>query len=258
MQKLGLKFTGIVSLAVLGLAACGQSEAPETPSAADTVDVAEADPMVDEVSESEPQVAEVATTVAETNDDHDHAHAHDDHSHDHDHDDHKHDHDDHDHSDEHMHAHDDHDHDHGGVGEAHVHGEGEMAVTLDGSTLAVSFEGALASFASFEHEPKTDEQRAELEAVRVSFAAAENSLSINTEAGCVLNSTGVQFRHSGNHGSVMADYEYTCASVDEISSISLKIFDNYPALEAVDVVFISDTGQQAKTLIASDNMMTIE
>lgn len=222
----------VSGFALAGLVACSPSEdAPAETIEADVPPI-EVASEAEDVSVSEPiesEAASVAEAAMDAEDDHDHA---DEDSHDH------------------------HDHDHG-VGEAHVHGAGEMAIVLDGATLTVSFESPLASFASFEHEPKTPEQEAELQAVNAALIQPSSMITLNDEAGCVSTSQGVSFRHSGDHGSIMVDYAFDCVSVGDLNAVDLKVFAAYPALETVDVVFLNGADQTAKTLSASDARLSL-
>jgi len=146
----------------------------------------------------------------------------------------------------------------GGVGEVHEHGKGEMAITLDGTMLTISLEAPLESFASFEHEPETPEQRQELQNVRAGFMRVSRNIAINGQAGCEFSSRDVAFRHSGDHGSVMVDYAFVCATPGELNSVRLRTFDAYPGLETVDTVFLSGDDQKAKTLDPEDNSIWLK
>lgn len=152
----------------------------------------------------------------------------------------------------------DHDYDHDGAGEVHEHGKGELAISLDGSTLSVAFEAPLESFASFEHEPETPEQRQELQDVRAGFMRVSRNVAINGQAGCEFNTREVAFRHTGDHGSVMVDYAFECATPEELTSVRLRTFDEYPGLETVDTVFLSGGEQKAKTLDPEDNSIWLK
>lgn len=150
------------------------------------------------------------------------------------------------------------DHDHDGAGEVHEHGKGELAISLDGATLSVAFEAPLESFASFEHEPETPEQRQELQDVRAGFMRVSRNVAINGQAGCEFNSREVAFRHTGDHGSVMVDYSFECATPEELTSVRLRTFDEYPGLETVDTVFLSGDEQKAKTLDPENNSIWLK
>lgn len=145
-----------------------------------------------------------------------------------------------------------------GVGEVHEHGKGEMAITLDGTTLTVSLEAPLESFASFEHEPETPEQRQELQDVRADFMRVSRNVEINDQAGCEFSARDVAFRHSGSHGSIMVDYAFDCALPDELTSVRLRTFDAYPGLETVEAVFLSGDEQKAKMLDPEDNSIWLK
>lgn len=145
-----------------------------------------------------------------------------------------------------------------GAGEVHEHGKGEMAITLDGSILSVSLEAPLESFASFEHEPETPEQRQELQDVRAGFMRVSRNVAINGQAGCQFNTREVAFRHTGDHGSIMVDYSFECETPAELSSVRLRTFDEYPGLETVDTVFLSGDDQKAKTLDPEDNSIWLK
>ncbi|MEM9053840.1 MAG: DUF2796 domain-containing protein [Pseudomonadota bacterium] len=245
------------SFALVGLVACSPSEdAPAETLEADTppVEAVSEEVSVPEVAEAEAAVTAEAMTEAEHDHDHEGEDGHD-HGDDHDHGD-EHDHDgEHSHDEDHDHDHDGHDH---GVGEAHVHGTGEMAIALDGAALSVSFEAPLASFASFEHEPKTPEQEAELQAVRDAFTQVSAVIALNGEAGCTSTSQDIAFRHSGDHGSIMADYMFDCATADGLASAELALFETYPALETVNTVFLNGADQTAKTLSSGDRTLSLE
>ena len=265
MPKITTSLATLGGFAVLCLASCGQAGTPEPTSTETDAPEVKEEVVADVSAEIEAEVtaaSEVETSSEEEAHDHSHdgdEHEHD-HSEDHDHEDHGHGHDhgeDHDHEHEDNHNHD-HDHDHSGVGEAHVHGKGDLAATLDGTTLSVSFESPLASFASFEHEPKTDEQREELNGVETAFMDVSKNVTVNAEAGCGITSREVGFRHSGDHGSVSMTYTFECAAPSALSSLSFTTFSAYPALESVDAVFLTDASQSAKTLTSQDNTIALE
>ena len=213
MLKSNLALSGLASLTILGLAACGQS--------ADTDAAGTTETTVEDVTEAAGDADAEDSTVADADHDHD-------------------------------------DHDHDGGGEVHEHGKAEMAVTLDGSAMSVSFVSPLANFASFEHEPETDEQRQELQDVRASLMRWARHYGMNLQAGCEVNGREVMFQHTGDHGSVTANYSFECATPDELRILRVNSFAENPKLESVDLVFLTDAGQQAKTVTADDNSLTLE
>ena len=177
-------------------------------------------------------------------------------THDHDHED-EHDHGDeeaHDHGDEHDHDHDaeeahdhgdDHDHDHAG-GEAHVHGLSDLAASLDGSTLSISVEGALANFDLDETIRTLDE----------TATYADGTVEI-VGGDCVQTTNDVSIRPIGDHGNLMIDLTYTCGSPGDIEGINVTGFQTYQGFETVNAVYLTESGQTAETLTESDTRLDL-
>lgn len=175
--------------------------------------------------------------------DHDHEEDHEDehdHENEHDHGD-EHDHD-HEESDAHDHAND---HDHGG-GEAHVHGLSDLAASLDGATLSVSVEGALANFDLDESIRTLDETAA---------YATETVEIIGGD--CVQTANTVSIRPIGDHGNLSIDLTYTCGSPDKIAAINVTGFQTYQGFETVNAVYLTESGQSAETLTESDTRLDL-
>ena len=214
----------LLAASSLALVACQPAE-----NAADTLE-AETPPVVEETVEVE--VATVVEAAAETEADHD---DHDDHE-DHDADEH----------DEDEHAHDD-DHDHDEAdGEAHVHGHSDLAASLDGSTLSISVEGALANF-------DLDES---LRTLEDTTPYTDNLVAISG-GDCTRDSASASIRAIGDHGNLMVDLTYTCATPDTISAIDVTGFQTFAGFEEVSAVYLTDSGQTAETLTTSDTRLDI-
>ena len=236
-----------ISASILALSACQPAaDAPEEL-------VVEVPPIVtDEAVET--VAAETPAETAEAAADYDHdEEAHEEDTHD-DHDEHDHDvedeHDDHDHDEE---GHEDHhgedeheDHDHAG-GEAHVHGLSELAASLDGSTLSVSVEGALANFGLDETLRTIDDPT----------PYANGTVSI-IGGDCAPEASSVSVRAVGDHGNLMIDLTYACASPDNIAAIDVIGFSSFAGFEQVDAVFLSETVQIAESLTGSDTRLNLK
>lgn len=231
-----------IAASVLALSACQPAaDAPEEL-------VVEVPPIVAEET-VETVAAGAAADAVEADHDHDEEDhdddAHEDHNEESD-DDHDHDeegHDDHDGEDEHE-DHDDHDH---AGGEAHVHGLSELAASLDGSTLSVSVEGALANFGLDETLRTIDDPT----------PYANGTVAI-IGGDCAPEASSVSVRAVGDHGNLMIDLTYACASPDNIEAIDVTGFASFAGFEQVDAVFLSDTGQVAESLTGSDTRLDLK
>ena len=254
----------LVAASGLALAACQPAADAPTDLSAETPPIIEETADVAETVEAEIETAsdaveEVAETAAESAEEHDHddeehAHEGEDHDHDEDHDDeHGEAHEDHDHEDhadehdhnEHAHEEDDHDHDHAG-GEAHVHGLSELAASLDGSTLSVNIEGALANF-------DLDES---LRSLDDTSAYTDGTAEI-VGGDCTRSGATASIRAIGDHGNMVIDLTYDCAAPDSLEAIDVTGFQNFAGFEEVNAVFLTETGQTAETLTESDTRLDL-
>ena len=256
----------LLAVSGLALAACQPaSEAPQDVSAETPPVVAEVAETVEaDVEDAAAAAEDVVEAAAETVEEHDHEeehdhgdedhahddeHAHDDHTEDHaDHDDHahedgEHDHDEHDHGE---HDHDEHDHDHSG-GEAHVHGLSELAASLDGTTLNVNVEGALANF-DLDETIRTLEDTAPYTDGTVDIVGGD----------CTRTAASASVRPIGDHGNMVIDLTYDCAAAGSIEAINVKGFQNFAGFEEVNAVFLTGTDQTAETLTTSDTRLDLE
>lgn len=167
------------------------------------------------------------------------------------------DHGDHDHDADHDHGEDgdhDHDHDHAG-GEAHVHGAADAAIALDGDTLTVSFTTPLASLGLSEAKPADAAAEAALMEALAPFDTAATVVNLPAGAGCTAESADVATDFDGSHGSMAADYTFTCTDTGAIDEASFPLFADYPTLETVEVAWLVGTDQTSKTLTPGDTVI---
>lgn len=229
----------LIASSFLVLAACQPAAQPS-----DEL-VAETPPSItEEVAEAVVETVEPAAPSApiDAEAEGDHAGEHDDHNEDKEHDDHdEHDHDESgsDHADEHD------DHDHAG-GEAHVHGESELAVSIDGATISISIEGALANFDLDESLRTLEDARPYSEGV-VELIGGE----------CTRDTSDVSIRPIGDHGNLTIDLVYSCASVESLTGLEVTAFGTFAGFEEVDAVILTETGQTGVTLTKSDSRLDL-
>jgi hypothetical protein len=136
--------------------------------------------------------------------------------------------------------------------EAHVHGSATLAAGVDGDALTIAFEAPLMSMVGFEHEPETPEQTEALTALKDAFTIPGGMVEIRGAAGCLplMTTSGTHF--ANGHGALEVEHVYTCEKPDDISRIDFKRMSDYPGLETIDAVFVSDTDQIVGELTPSN------
>lgn len=245
----------LLGASLLALAACqpaedaaGALEAEAPPVVAETVEAETVEETVEDVVEIT-AADDVETVEGDADHAHDEGETHDhgeDEAHDHEeegHDDRA----DHDHADDDEHAHEDHDHDHDHAGgEAHVHGKSDLAVSLDGASVSISLEGALANFG-------LDETIRDLP----DTAPYTDGVVALQGGDCSRDSASASIRPIGDHGNLMIDLTYTCAAIDDLTGIDVTGFANFSGFEEVDAVVLTDAGQTADTLTGAKTVLDL-
>jgi hypothetical protein len=113
-------------------------------------------------------------------------------------------------------------------------------VSLDGNTISISVEGALANF-------DLDET------IRTLDDTTPYSDNLVTLVGgdCTRDQADVSIRPIGDHGNLMVDMVYSCADISALQAIDVAAFGAFSGFEEVNAVILTDTGQTASTLTAS-------
>ena len=140
---------------------------------------------------------------------------------------------------------------------AHEHGRATLAAAVDADRLTFIFEAPLASLAGFEHEAQTEEQTAALAALKDAFVVPGAMVAVNASAGCLPLMTTSGTHMSDGHGALEVEHVYTCENPGRIDSFEFLMMGDYPALEAIDAVFLSGTGQSAGELRPGNPVLKI-
>ena len=163
-----------------------------------------------------------------------------------------------------------HDHEHE-QHESHVHGEAKLLMALEGSALEIEFLSPAMNIVGFEHQTKNEDQMSRVEAAVKILNNPDMLFSLPASAKCVIESKEVQspmamheeHEHEEDHGhkhdkdhdhekeheeeshsDFTAHYHYECAEISSLNKINVKLFDHFPATEAIEVQAISNRGQQ--------------
>lgn len=168
-------------------------------------------------------------------------------------------------------SHGDHDHDHGHEhdeekrhAEAHEHGAAKLAMALDGGELFVEFTSPGVNIVGFEHEAKSADEKAAVEAAIEKLGSGDDLFSF-AGGGCALGSADVlaegllaedhhddDHDHEGEeaHAEFEVTYTFNCETPDQIAGVSTSLFETWPGIEEVETVFLSDDHQISVELTA--------
>ena len=170
----------------------------------------------------------------------------------------------------HEHGHDhDHEHSHDSLG-AHEHGVASLNAALDGNLLELQFESPAMNLVGFEHEAKSDADKAKVAAARQHLEQPQALFALPIEAKCALQDSELdsplfgghahdEHEHADEHGhsDIDASYRFACANAEALQTLELgSFFGTFPGTEKLEVQLIGPSGQQGAELTPSNSRLS--
>jgi hypothetical protein len=160
-----------------------------------------------------------------------------------------------------------HDHDERGSLGAHEHGVARLNAALDGKTLELELESPAMNLVGFEHEARSEADKAKVAAARAELEQPLALFAIPAAAGCKVADQEIESplfsdkaqhdkhakEHDHQHSEVHAHYQLQCDSPDALKALDLaELFKRFPATEKIQVQLIGPQGQQGAELNATN------
>ncbi len=155
--------------------------------------------------------------------------------------------------------------------DAHEHGHGTLNIAIDEDEVAMELIAPGADIVGFEHEAKSDDQKAAVKQAKETLANAANLFKIPSEAKCKLTSVDVDLEdheHDGHddhashddhghddkdhdkkhnedaeHSEFHATYKFDCATPAALSPIQTDYFKTFPNAKELKVTIVTSKGQ---------------
>lgn len=130
----------------------------------------------------------------------------------------------------------------------HVHGEGELLIAQEGSVLQMQFIIPAADALGFEHQAANSADKNAIDVLAQQLKISSHAIDIKGQ--CILQSTENSLAHSHDehaelhshdHHNVEATYNFNCKT--PVRGFSVTLFKLMPSLNALNVQWISNTGQ---------------
>ena len=157
------------------------------------------------------------------------------------------------------------------AGKAHEHGVARLDVGVEAARITLSLELALEDLAGFERAPRTDGERAAVQAALARLRDAGTLIRIDGAAGCAvarteliapvwgLSAGGAAASAAGaagaaaadakeGHGDLDATYEFKCSAGHKAGHIELQLFEAFARLKRIEVQAVTARGQMKVVL----------
>ncbi len=167
-----------------------------------------------------------------------------------------------------------HDHDDHGNLDSHVHGSSTLLIAKEGKQVQLQLESPAANLLGFEHRASTSKEKEHLDHVKALLNSPELLFSIPAKKAnsCKIQSIDLDLtpfeaaeidshkhehdhdKHEDHHESsdahqdITASYEYLCENANDVQSIKMHLMKQFPAIEKLQVMWVSEQGQGSKTL----------
>lgn len=169
------------------------------------------------------------------------------------------------HEHSHAHAHEEH-----ASLDAHEHGVASLNVALDGQTLEIQLQSPAMNLVGFEHEAKSDADKAKVAAARKHLEQPQALFALPIEAKCALQDSELdsplfgghaheEHEHADEHGhsDIDASYRFACANAEALQTLELgSFFGTFPGTEKLEVQLIGPSGQQGAELTPSNSRLS--
>ena len=169
------------------------------------------------------------------------------------------------HEHNHAHAHEEH-----ASLDAHEHGVASLNVALDGQTLEIQLQSPAMNLVGFEHEAKSDADKAKVAAARQHLEQPQALFALPIEAKCALQDSELdsplfgghahdEHEHADEHGhsDIDASYRFACANAEALQTLELgSFFGTFPGTEKLEVQLIGPSGQQGAELTPGNSRLS--
>lgn len=148
---------------------------------------------------------------------------------------------------------------------AHVHGYAELTVALEAGRVELRLESPAANIVGFEYKATTPEQKSAVVKAKARLESAD-SLFAFVGSNCTLEKTDIDLgtvigvddhhsdhhhdKHDDTHSEIEAVYHFNCQDVSKVKTVSVNLFDQFPALEKLNAMWVTAATQGASELTA--------
>jgi hypothetical protein len=152
--------------------------------------------------------------------------------------------------------------------QAHLHGTAQLTLALEGNTLKISLESPAANIVGFEHKATSDKHIKAVEEAKASLEAS--GLFVFSGSDCSLKQAevdmssvieqGRQHRDHDDdegHSEISASYSYECAKGEKLETVSVNLMSRFPAVETLEVMWLTSRQQGATKLKSQSNLIRI-
>lgn len=160
---------------------------------------------------------------------------------------------------------------------AHVHGVANLDLAVDGNEIAAALTAPAMNIVGFEHAPRNDDQHRAVDQAAAWLKDGTQWLVPSASAACRLETARVasglldmddpdehdddSHDHDGHVDDVHSEFQvhlaYHCANPDELRRVEIRLFEQFPGMERIQLQAITDIRQTGGALTAGDAVINL-
>jgi hypothetical protein len=160
----------------------------------------------------------------------------------------------------------------------HEHGVGELNIAIQSNTMVLEFMIPGADVVGFEHEAKSEQDKATVSAALTKFDDYNNIFIIPTNSKCILISSKININqedehdehddHDGHddhdehqeeaHNEFYAKYTFECGDIKSLDLLEFPYFETFSNSGELEVQFVSEIGSTSFEVEADSPIINIE
>lgn len=176
--------------------------------------------------------------------------------------------------------------------DAHVHGEATLNLVIDGNELLLELESPAANLLGFEHAPQNQAQKQQLKKTQSLLSNVDSLVELGG-LNCQLVSAEIEMPHADHksdhhdshhshghnngqrddhhddhhkkhhnteaaeHSEIHAQYSLNCPTGKPIEQLTLPLFQHFPGLEKLQVMWINGNQQGVSRLTANHSVLIL-
>jgi hypothetical protein len=154
---------------------------------------------------------------------------------------------------------------------AHEHGHLELNIVLEKNIMQIMLQSPGISIVGFEHAPENDSEKNTLLAAIETLKQGQNIFQPPAGAKCSLTQAEVDTEllegdHANEsdkdegkdeHADFLVQYTFNCEQPSALTSITVRLFELFPAIEEIDGQLVTEVTQKGFELSASDTIIQL-
>lgn len=150
------------------------------------------------------------------------------------------------------------------AGKAHQHGVAQLDVAVEPGRVTLDLQTPLDGLVGFERAPRTDAERARVEAALAKLRDAAALFRIDGAAGCTLakvtlnapvlgvtpaGTAAPAAPAKGEHADLDGRFEFTCKADARPAFVEVGLFDAFSGMKRIELQLVLPKGQMKATLV---------